>query len=153
MCLWSRTRPLVIPGCYCYVRITSSRTLPEPPLGALRITKLPHAPSKKLLQRVALCLQLVAATVPRMAFACIALEALSSVEHSTLKKIGFDSHQLALLLASLPQHYGRCGRLDLSHPPPRACISNTVLAIRRPKILTAVTSSESAALWAVMTSR
>lgn len=104
-------------------------------------------------RRVALCLLLVAGTVPRMAFACIALEALSSVEHSTLKKIGFESHQLALLLASLPQHSGRCGRLDLSHPPPRACISNTVLAIRRPKILTAVTSSESAALWAVMTSR
>jgi hypothetical protein len=76
-----------------------------------------------------------------------------ALEHSTIKKIGFASYQLALLLASLPQHSGRCGRLDLSHPPPRACISNTVLAIRRPKILTAVTSSESAALWAVMTSR
>jgi transposase len=32
---------------------------------------------------------------------------------------GSNSH-LPLLLASLPQHSGRSGRLDLSHPPPRA---------------------------------
>ena len=49
------------------------------------------------------------------------------------------------LLISFPQHSGRCGRLDLSHPPPRAWINNTALAMRRPRILTAVTSSVSAA--------
>jgi len=57
------------------------------------------------------------------------------------------------LLASLPQHSGRSGKSDRSHPPPRACISNTVFAIRRPRILTPVTSSASAALCAVITSR
>jgi hypothetical protein len=54
---------------------------------------------------------------------------------------------------NLPQHSGRSGRLERSHPPPRAWISNTVFAIRRPKILTAVTSSPRAALCAVVTSR
>jgi hypothetical protein len=76
-----------------------------------------------------------------------------ALDHSTAKKIKFASHQLPLLLTSLPQHSGRSGRLDLSHPPPRAWISNTVLAIRGPRIFTAVTSSESAALCAVITSR
>jgi hypothetical protein len=56
-------------------------------------------------------------------------------------------------LASLPQHSGRSGRLERSHPPPSACMSNTVFAIRRPRMLTAVTSSVSAALCAVITSR
>jgi hypothetical protein len=28
--------------------------------------------------------------------------------------------QLELLLVSLPQHSGRCGKLERSHPPPRA---------------------------------
>jgi hypothetical protein len=32
------------------------------------------------------------------------------------------------------------GKLALSHPPPSAWISNTALAMRRPKMLTAVTS-------------
>jgi len=57
------------------------------------------------------------------------------------------------LLISRPQHSGRCGILALSHPPPRAWINNTALAIRRPRILTAVTSSVSAAFCAVITSR
>ena len=45
------------------------------------------------------------------------------------------------MLASLPQHSGRLGRPDRFHPPPSASISNTALAMRRPKMLTAVTSS------------
>jgi hypothetical protein len=52
---------------------------------------------------------------------------------------------LELLVTSLPQHSGRLGRLDRSHPPPRASINNTALAIRRPRIFTEVTSSDKAA--------
>src|SRR5271165_1660359 len=36
-------------------------------------------------------------------------------------------------LTSLPQHSGRAGKLERSHPPPRVWINNTVFAIRRPK--------------------
>ncbi|MCU1253694.1 MAG: hypothetical protein JWQ49_6723 [Edaphobacter sp.] len=48
--------------------------------------------------------------------------------------------QFELLLTSLPQHSGRSGKLERSHPPPRAWTSKTVFAIRRPRILTAVSS-------------
>jgi hypothetical protein len=54
---------------------------------------------------------------------------------------------------SFPQHSGRWGKLDLFHPPPRAWINETALAIRLPRIFTAVTSSDSAAFCAVITSR
>lgn len=57
------------------------------------------------------------------------------------------------LLVSLPQHSGRSGKEERSHPPPRACTSVTAYTMRRPRIFTAVTSSERAALWAVVTSR
>jgi hypothetical protein len=63
---------------------------------------------------------------------------------SIRRRLGLAS-QLELLLTSLPQHSGRSGRLERSHPPPRAWISKTVFAIRRPRILTAVTSSPRAA--------
>src|SRR5260370_41766646 len=57
------------------------------------------------------------------------------------------------LLVSLPQHSGRAGKEERSQPPPSAWISVTASTMRRPRILTAVTSSERAALWAVVTSR
>src|ERR1700686_3609298 len=50
------------------------------------------------------------------------------------------------LLASLPQHSGRSGNSELFQPPPRAWTSVTASTMRRPRILTAVTSSERAAL-------
>lgn len=63
-----------------------------------------------------------------------------------------DRHHLNWLV-SLPQHSGRAGNAERSHPPPSACTSETASTIRRPRILTAVTSSESAAVSAVVTSR
>src|SRR6266849_10028706 len=57
------------------------------------------------------------------------------------------------LLVSLPQHSGRAGKEERSQPPPSAWIRRTALVIRRPRILTAVTSSVRAALCAVVTSR
>ncbi len=56
----------------------------------------------------------------------------------------FNNDQLELL-ASSPQHSGRCGKLALSHPPPRASINRTAFAMRLPRMLTAVTSSARAA--------
>jgi hypothetical protein len=56
-------------------------------------------------------------------------------------------------LASLPQHSGCPGKEELSHPPPKACTRRTAFTMRRPRMLTAVTSSERAALSAVVTSR
>jgi predicted RNA-binding Zn-ribbon protein involved in translation (DUF1610 family) len=50
------------------------------------------------------------------------------------------------LMVSLPQHSGRSGNADRSHPPPSAWTSVTASTMRRPRILTAVTSSERAAL-------
>src|SRR6266851_4643035 len=55
------------------------------------------------------------------------------------------ANHLESLLTSLPQHSGRSGRLKRFHPPPSAWINKTVFAIRRPRILTAVTSSMRAA--------
>src|ERR1700676_2446612 len=57
------------------------------------------------------------------------------------------------LAVNLPQHSGRAGNSELFQPPPRACTSVTASTIRRPRIFTAVTSSERAALCAVVTSR
>jgi hypothetical protein len=57
------------------------------------------------------------------------------------------------LLVSLPQHSGRAGKEERSQPPPSAWIRRTALVMRRPRILTAVTSSVRAALCAVVTSR
>src|SRR5437879_9668588 len=57
------------------------------------------------------------------------------------------------VLVSLPQHSGRAGKEELSQQPPSAWIRKTALVIRRPRILTAVTSSVRAALCAVVTSR
>ena len=76
--------------------------------------------------------------------------------HHTLRTLEGDlSHRSAetLSLTSFPQHSGRSGRLDRSHPPPSASISSTAPAMRRPRMLTAVTSSDSAAFCAVITSR
>src|ERR1700756_4570560 len=50
------------------------------------------------------------------------------------------------LLVSLPQHSGRSGKAERSQPPPRAWMRPTALTMRRPRIFTAVTSSERAAL-------
>src|SRR5260370_2791006 len=50
------------------------------------------------------------------------------------------------VLVSLPQHSGRTGNSELFQPPPRAWTSVTASAMRRPRILTAVISSERAAL-------
>jgi hypothetical protein len=50
------------------------------------------------------------------------------------------------VLVSLPQHSGRSGNADRSHPPPRAWTSVTASTMRRPRMLTAVTSSERAAV-------
>src|SRR5260370_808499 len=62
---------------------------------------------------------------------------------SLLSKAGENHFEL---LVSLPQHSGRSGNADRSQPPPRACMRVTASTIRRPRIFTAVTSSESAAL-------
>src|SRR5438309_5068243 len=53
---------------------------------------------------------------------------------------------LEVLLICFPQHSGRWGRLELFQPPPRAWTSSTASTMRRPRILTAVSSSVSAAL-------
>src|SRR5271169_499432 len=50
------------------------------------------------------------------------------------------------LTVSLPQHSGRAGKDERSQPPPSAWTRVTASTIRRPRIFTAVTSSESAAL-------
>jgi len=63
-----------------------------------------------------------------------------------------DEDQLAFI-ASFPQHSGRSGRPALSHPPPNAWINWTAATIRRPRMFTAVASSERAALCATVTSR
>jgi hypothetical protein len=47
---------------------------------------------------------------------------------------------------SLPQHSGRLGSSELFQPPPRAWTSETASTRRRPRIFTAVISSDSAAL-------
>jgi hypothetical protein len=56
-------------------------------------------------------------------------------------------------LIRFPQHSGRSGSFERSHTPPRASISKTALAIRRPRMFTAVISSDRAAFCAVITSR
>jgi hypothetical protein len=50
------------------------------------------------------------------------------------------------LLVSLPQHSGCSGNAERSQPPPRAWTSVTASTMRRPRIFTAVSSSERAAL-------
>jgi hypothetical protein len=55
-------------------------------------------------------------------------------------------HDHLELVVSLPQHSGCSGNEERSHPPPSACTSVTASTIRRPRIFTAVTSSERAAL-------
>ena len=57
------------------------------------------------------------------------------------------------LVAIAPQHSGERGKVARSHPPPSASINNTEAAIRRPRMFTAVTSSDRAAFSAVITSR
>jgi len=66
----------------------------------------------------------------------------------------FESEHLYLeVLVSLPQHSGRRGSSELAHPPPKAWTSSTALTMRRPRIFTEVSSSERAALSAVVTPR
>src|SRR5216684_31193 len=62
---------------------------------------------------------------------------------SPLPKAGENHFEL---LVSLPQHSGRSGNADRSQPPPSAWTSVTASTMRRPRIFTAVTSSERAAL-------
>jgi hypothetical protein len=69
---------------------------------------------------------------------------------SPLLKVGDDHFES---LVSLPQHSGRSGKTERSQPPPRAWTRVTASTMRRPRMLTAVSSSERAALWAVVTSR
>jgi len=96
-----------------------------------------------------LAIQLIEERFTRVA-SCIAASARLQVLQ--FLKCSFRAH-LELLATSFPQHSGRAGKLDRSHPPPRACIRSTAFAMRRPRMLTAVTSSESAAFCAVITSR
>jgi hypothetical protein len=64
---------------------------------------------------------------------------------SGLNDMKNEYHYLEVLV-SLPQHSGRAGKEERSHPPPRAWTSVTASTMRRPRIFTAVTSSERAAL-------
>ncbi len=50
------------------------------------------------------------------------------------------------LVVSLPQHSGCSGNAERSQPPPRAWTRVTASTMRRPRIFTAVSSSERAAL-------
>src|ERR1700740_1227484 len=68
------------------------------------------------------------------------LDTLRLPTHYALVKHHFE------LIVSLPQHSGRCGSSEVFQPPPSAWTSVTALTMRRPRMFTAVTSSESAAL-------
>jgi hypothetical protein len=57
-----------------------------------------------------------------------------------------NGHHYLAVLVSLPQHSGCSGKAELSHPPPEAWTSRTASTMRRPRILTAVSSSVRAAL-------
>src|SRR5258708_20311226 len=73
--------------------------------------------------------------------------------HSTgLNDARNELHYLEALV-SLAQHSGRSGKSVLSHPPPKAWTSSTAFTMRRPRILTEVSSSERAAHSALVTSR
>src|SRR5882762_4296556 len=64
-----------------------------------------------------------------------------------------NGHRYLDVLVSLPQHSGRSGKAERSQPPPSAWTSVTAATMRRPRRFTALTSSERAALSAVVTSR